>query len=43
MVAEGVGIRVDNAPLPMLQRLPYEQWEWRSIGCPDDQVQRLTA
>ncbi|MGW1252260.1 replication-relaxation family protein [Streptomyces sp. NPDC002535] len=39
----GIGIRIDYAPLPMLQRLPYDQWEWRAIGCPDDQVQRLAA
>lgn len=39
----GIGIRIDYAPLPMLQRLPYDQWEWRSIGCPDDQVARLTV
>ncbi|WP_431776479.1 replication-relaxation family protein [Streptomyces cucumeris] len=39
----GIGIRIDYAPLPMLQRLPYDQWEWRSIGCPDDQVARLAA
>lgn len=39
----GIGIRIDYAPLPMLQRLPYDQWEWRAIGCPDDQVERLAA
>ncbi|MFD7797459.1 replication-relaxation family protein [Streptomyces sp. NPDC059783] len=39
----GIGIRIDYAPLPMLQRLPYDQWEWRAIGCPDDQVRRLAA
>lgn len=39
----GISIRIDYAPLPMLQRLPYDQWEWRAIGCLDDQVERLAA
>lgn len=39
----GIGIRIDYAPLPMLQRLPYDRWEWRAIGCPDDQVERLAV
>ncbi|MFF9870469.1 hypothetical protein ACF1G0_34720 [Streptomyces sp. NPDC013953] len=34
----GIGIRIDYAPLPMLQRLPYDQWSTDEIastsGCP---------
>ncbi|MEV6250701.1 hypothetical protein AB0M38_31710 [Streptomyces sp. NPDC051742] len=35
----GIGIRIDYAPLPMLQRLPHEQWTWQAIGRPDGQAQ----
>ncbi|MEU2078590.1 replication-relaxation family protein [Streptomyces sp. NPDC013489] len=34
----GISIRVDYAPLPMLQELPYEKWTWRAIGQHEDQA-----
>jgi hypothetical protein len=39
----GIGIRIDYAPLPMLQRLPYDQWQWRAIGCADSEVAQLAS
>lgn len=39
----GIGIRVDYAPLPMLQRLPFDEWAWRAIGAPDGEVARRAS
>ncbi|WP_327286609.1 hypothetical protein [Streptomyces sp. NBC_01205] len=34
----GIGIRIDYAPLPMLQRLPASAWTWRPIGRSEDRA-----
>ncbi|MGW7460973.1 replication-relaxation family protein [Streptomyces sp. NPDC054797] len=35
----GIGIRIDYAPLPMLQRLPFGAWTWQPIGRRDDRAE----